>query len=66
MMTKKLPDHAFRLKPATGTHGWAYCLTAADAVDMIEGGDTDGYGYIVEKVTMTQEQFDALGDFEGW
>lgn len=60
--------HAYRMRPlykGKPEGGWAYHKLAVEIADMIEDAD-EGRVYEVERVAMTQGEFEALPDFEGW
>jgi hypothetical protein len=55
----------FRARPRDGGQ-WLFCQTYAEVLANIGGNPLDLPDYEVVQIEMTQEQFDAMQDFDGW
>lgn len=68
-----LSKRAWRMRPLHNHEhkgdGWLYCVTVSEVAEMLsemDSNDEPSDSYEIECIEMTQEQFDSLGEFDGW
>jgi hypothetical protein len=56
----------YRMCPDRERGNWCYVDTIGDVADLVGEMDLDGAGLIVEKISMTREQWEEMPEFEGF
>jgi hypothetical protein len=55
----------FKVRPTEGG-SWLFCQTEAEVLSNIGGNPLDLPDYEVVQIEMTQAEFDAMPEFDGW